>query len=62
MKEITYYSECDCGQIVEGVGQLDEVDGTLYGNECKSCGEEFAVQGWAEKCEECEEFHQEGEC
>lgn len=54
MKETSYYSQCECGQIVEGVGQLDEVDGTLYGNECEGCGEEFTVQGWADE-EEGEE-------
>ena len=45
MKEITYYSECDCGAVVEGVGQVDEA-GTLYGQECATCGEEFTVHGW----------------
>jgi hypothetical protein len=49
MKETPYYSECECGHIVQGVGQLDEVDGTLYGNECNNCGEEFIVQGWADE-------------
>lgn len=52
MKETTYYSQCECGTIVEGVGQLDEVDGTLYGEDCKECGEEFTVQGWADEEEE----------
>ena len=48
MEATTYYSQCECGAVVEGVGQLDTVDGTLYGENCAACGEEFTVQGWAE--------------
>lgn len=63
MKETTYYSQCDCGAIVEGAGQYDPQDGTLYADEvCKGCGEEFTVSGWFDECDECELFHGEGGC
>jgi len=58
----SYYSECECGQILEGEGTYDREDGTLYGNDCDKCGEEFTVQGWFEQCDYCSEYHQEGEC
>lgn len=58
MLETTYYSECDCGAIVEGTGQYDPQDGTLYGNDCAACGEEFTVSGWFDQCEDCLEYHQ----
>jgi hypothetical protein len=58
----SYYSECECGQVLEGEGEYDPNDGTLYGNDCESCGEEFTVLGWFDECDECEEYHAEGEC
>ena len=45
MPTTAYYSECECGQIFEGEGDYDREDGTLYGNDCDSCGEEFIVSG-----------------
>ena len=62
MEKVSYYSECECGHIVEGEGEIDRAEGTLYGANCGKCGEEFIVSGWFEKCEECDEYHQEGEC
>jgi len=62
MDKVSYYSECDCGQILEGEGEYDKADGTLYGNDCDKCGEEFVVQGWFDECEDCQEYHPEGEC
>jgi hypothetical protein len=58
----SYYSECECGQVVEGEGQYDPADGTLYGQDCPSCGEEFTVLGWFEECDYCNECHEEKEC
>lgn len=57
----TYASECECGQELVGEGEYDPNDGTLYGNDCDSCGQEFTVYGWFDKCEECEEYHGDGE-
>lgn len=58
METTTYYSECDCGQILEGSGQYDKGEGTLYADDdCPNCGEEFIVHGWFEKCDTCEEYH-----
>jgi hypothetical protein len=62
MKTTTYYSECDCGQIVEGVGEYHPDEGTLYGQDCPACGEEFTVSGWFWRCDDCLECHPEGEC
>lgn len=63
MEKTTYYSECDCGQILEGAGQYDPADGTLYADDnCPKCGEEFIVSGWFDECEECLGFHEEGDC
>ena len=61
MEATTYASECDCGQVLEGEGDFDRADGTLYGNDCDSCGEEFTVQGWFEQCDTCEEYHPDDE-
>jgi hypothetical protein len=47
--------------VLEGEGQYDPTDGTLYGNDCDKCGEEFTVQGWFDKCDLCEEHHDKGE-
>jgi hypothetical protein len=58
----SYYSECECGQVLEGEGEYDPADGTLYGNDCESCGEEFTVLGWFDECDECDAYHAEGEC
>lgn len=58
----SYYSECECGQVLEGEGEYNPADGTLYGNDCESCGEEFTVLGWYEYCDYCEVHHAEGEC
>jgi hypothetical protein len=58
----SYYSECECGQVLEGEGEYDPADGTLYGVDCPACGLEFCVLGWYDECEECGEFHAEGEC
>lgn len=62
MKLTSYYSECECGNTLEGEGQYDPMDGTLYANDCDACGEEFTVLGWFERCEGCDEYHPEGEC
>ena len=62
METVTYYSECECGQIVEGFGQISRDENTLYGENCPKCGEEFTVFGWFDQCEECTEYHQEGAC
>jgi hypothetical protein len=63
MPKTTFYSECDCGQTLEGSGEYDPADGTLYAEDkCPKCGEEFTVLGWFEKCDYCDEFHPEGEC
>ena len=62
MKKTTYYSECECGQELENVGEYDPNEGTLYGQNCPKCGEEFIVSGWFDKCFECDQYHQEGEC
>lgn len=61
MPTTTYYSECECGQVLEGEGDYDRGDGTLYGNDCDSCGAEFIVSGWFEQCDFCDEFHPEEE-
>lgn len=61
METTTYYSECDCGQVLEGEGTYDRKDGTLYGNDCDKCGEAFTAQGWFDECELCSEYHPEGE-
>lgn len=62
MDKVTYYSECECGAIVEGVGEIDRGEGTLYGENCTACGEEFVVSGWFWPCDYCDECHEEGEC
>lgn len=56
-----YLSQCECGQEVEGEGQYDLADGTLYGQDCPACGEEFTVEGWFEECDFCGEYHDKGE-
>lgn len=61
LKKTTYYSECECGHTLEGEGDYDPTDGTLYGQACEGCGQEFTVWNWFEQCEECEEYHGEGE-
>ena len=61
METTAYHSECECGRVLEGEGDFDRVDGTLYGNDCDSCGEEFIVSGWFEKCDTCEECHPDDE-
>lgn len=53
----TYYSECECGQVLEGEAEYDRVDGTLYGDDCPACGEGFTVMGWFNKCDWCSEYH-----
>jgi hypothetical protein len=58
----SYYSECECGQVLEGEGEYDPADGTLYGVDCPACGDEFTVLGWFEECVYCDEFHPEGVC
>jgi hypothetical protein len=58
----SYYSECECGQVLEGEGEYDPTDGTLYGVDCPACGLEFCVLGWFEECVYCDEFHPEGVC
>lgn len=62
MEKTTYFSECECGQEVEGVGEYSRDEGTLYGQPCPKCGEEFVVSGWFWPCEFCDECHDEGEC
>lgn len=57
MEKTSYYSQCDCGQVLEGEGEFDREDGTLYGVDCPKCGLEFCVLDWFEKCETCDEFH-----
>lgn len=57
LKPVTYHSECDCGAVAEGIGLYCEEDGTLYGNECTKCGEEFTVLGWFERCYWCDFYH-----
>ena len=58
----SYYSECECGQVLEGEGEYDPADGTLYGVDCPACGLEFCVLDWYERCDYCEVHHPEGEC
>jgi hypothetical protein len=54
----TYLSECNCGKEVSGKGEYDTNDGTLYGEECHSCGFEFIVSGWIDdRCWKCDLFH-----
>lgn len=58
METTTYYSECECGQTLEGTGQYEKEEGTLYADDdCPNCGREFIVSGWFEKCDTCEEYH-----
>lgn len=59
----TYVSECDCGRYMAGSAQYDRLDGTLYGDiDCPACGAEFIVDSWFEECDDCGEYHPEGEC
>jgi hypothetical protein len=62
MKTTTYFSECECGQVLEGEAEYDPTDGTLYADDCPACGDGFTVFGWFDECEDCGEFHPEGEC
>ena len=62
MRKTTYLSECECGQEVEGVGEYDIEEGTLYGENCPKCGDEFVVLGWFWECDYCGLCHNEGEC
>lgn len=63
MKTTTFYSECECGETLEGGAQYHPREGTLYADDdCPKCGEEFVVHGWFDMCEECDEYHPEGEC
>jgi hypothetical protein len=63
MKSTTFYSECECGQELEGTGTYHPQEGTLYADEnCPACGEEFSVGNWFEKCDECDECHPDDEC
>lgn len=61
MEEMSYYSECECGQTLEGIGDFDREGNTLYGVDCVACGLEFAVIGWLDECEECGELHHESD-
>lgn len=62
MKRTTYYSECECGQILEGEGEYHPDEGTLYADDnCPNCGEEFIVSGWFWRCEDCREHHPDDE-
>lgn len=62
MDKVTYFSECACGQEVEGIGEIDREENTLYGEQCPKCLEEFTVMNWFDECEECTEYHEEGAC
>lgn len=54
MEKMSYYSECECGQVLEGEGDFDREGNTLYGADCPKCGEEFAVIDWLDEEDEDE--------
>lgn len=52
MEKMSYYSQCECGQILEGIGDFDSEGNTLYGDDCVACGQEFVVIDWLDDEEE----------
>lgn len=52
MEAMTYFSRCECGQELEGVGEFDRNANTLYGGNCPACGEEFTVLDWLDEEDE----------
>ena len=67
MEKLSYFTTCancddnDTVTPLEGVGDYDRDDNTLYLQPCSVCSQKMTVWNWLDECAECGELHYDSE-